>query len=303
MTPEKLLLVTKESPTVGFHRFSLLCSKERLGDLFCFFEGVDDPKYYSPRIPIYTKRKCQPIICGNKKAVVEIQQMLKGKSEYQQYKKAYFVDRDFDPPLENKDIYETPCYSFENLYVHCDCLSEILKTQFLLPENDSKYEDIRVLFEDELKKFSQVTLLFNAWYAALKQKKLERNLPSTNVNLEEKFPKEFISLSIGFIESGYDLEKITTLFPNAISISEKEIDQKMKELEVGFISDKLRGKYQFQFFDRFIRYIIESSNGKTQPLLSKKPKFNVDKNTIYTMFSSYARTPGCLIAYLSNFTE
>lgn len=299
MKPEDLLRKAENSSAVAFHKFVLLCKEDRKHDLFCFFEGRDS-QYYNSRIKFITTRNYHPISCGNKKSVLETYYQIKKSSTYSKYLKAYFVDRDFDPILANNDIYETPCYSVENFYVNSSCMSEILKNEFLLTEADNEYDSIMYLFNSELNKYNQSTILFNAWYAALKHKKNVENLKTTGVCLEEKLPKNFICLKIGSIISDYDFNKIKETFPEAIVITEEEIEVKRKDLLNGDISFKLRGKFQFTFLYEFLRYLIEDAN-KLKTILKRKTKFNADKASLRTQLSQYAITPKNLKEYLEKY--
>lgn len=298
MKPEELLEISEKSSAVAFHKFVLLC-KGRESDLFCFFEGRDS-QYYSSRIKTISKRKYQPISCGNKKSVIEVYDWLSSHSDYSKYPKAFFVDRDFDPLIGNNGIYETPCYSVENFYVNAECLSEILKNEFSLTEIDVEYNTILELFNTELNKHNECTIFFNAWYATLKQKKIKEKLSTTGVNLDDKLPKDFVCIKIGSISSNYDLDKIKSSFPNAINVTEEEVMSMQQELKKNCTSDNLRGKFQLMFYCEFLKYLIEDAN-KNKKILSKRTKFNVDRANIYTQLSQYAVTPNCLTKYLERF--
>lgn len=296
MKPEDLLKLTENTSTVAFHKFVLLC-KGRESDLYCFFEGRDS-QYYSPRIKSITKRKYHPISCGNKKSVIDVHKWLSTHTDYSKYPKVFFVDRDFDNKIGIAELYETPCYSVENFYVNAECLSEILKNEFGLTEIDVEYKSIITLFEKELDNFSQATLLFNAWYAALKTKKYKEGLKSTCVSLSDKLPNDFVCLKIGSITSNYDLQKIMDKFPDAIKVSEDEIKVESLKLNCAEIHQKIRGKYQFSFFYEFLRFIIDDANNK-KTILKKKTKFNIDKANMYGQLSQYAITTECLTNYLT----
>lgn len=298
MKPEELLELSEESSAVAFHKFVLLC-KGRENDLFCFFEGRDS-QYYGNRIRSITNRKYHPISCGNKKTVLETYEWLNTQSTYHKYLKTFFVDKDFDPFQLKDNVYETPCYSIENLYVNEECLSEILKNEFGLTEVDSEFPHIINLFRDELANHNQATVLFNAWYAALKETKAKENLKSTGVNLDHKLPKNFICLKIGLISSNYDLNKIKACFANAIEVTEEDVSKKRSELLAGATADKLRGKFQLTFYCEFLRFLIEDAN-TSQRILKRRTKFNVDKANIFTQLSQYAKTPNCLVTFLQKY--
>jgi hypothetical protein len=290
--------LAENSSAVAFHKFVILCNG-RENDLFCFFEGRDS-QYYCNRIKSITNRKYHPISCGNKKIVIDTYEWLNKQPIYNKYFKTFFVDRDFDPLQSKDNLYETPCYSIENFYVNEECLSEILKNEFGLTEVDSEFTQIIELFRSELANHNQATVLFNAWYATLKEKKAREKLKTTGVNLDDKLPKDFICLKIGSISSSYDLNKIKAYFTDAIEVTEEEVLVKQSELLFGSTADKLRGKFQLTFYFEFLRFLIEDAN-KNKKTIRRKTKFNVDKANIFTQLSQYAITPNCLVTYLKQY--
>ena len=77
-----------------------------------FFEGKDDSKYYYSRIRNLFQGTIQPIPCGNKESTLRVFEFIQKRPFYNAAKKAFFVDRDFDPSIAEKydgAIYETSC--------------------------------------------------------------------------------------------------------------------------------------------------------------------------------------------------
>jgi len=298
MNPLELLEMSTKTSTVAFHKFVLLCNG-RKNDLFCFFEGADS-QYYSMRIKQFVEKNYHPISCGNKKTVLETFHLLDNNTNYIDYPKAFFVDKDFDEPINDTKLYETLGYSVENFYVNKITFSEILKNEFKLTEADKEFQSLSNLFEEELNKFSWESLYFNAWYCALQKKKRENKLKTTGVNLDEKIPKDLFCLKIGSISSNCTFEKIKEAFPSAIEISKEDVDKAISELKSQDITLKLRGKYQMWFFYTFLQFLIADANSK-KTLIKEKTKFNVDRANIYSQLSHYALTPECLKTYLRKF--
>lgn len=298
MNPTELLELAKSTPTVAFHKFVLL-SRGKTNDLFCFFEGKDC-QYYSLRIKQIVKRNYHPISCGNKKTVLQTYNLFKNSEEYKSHLKAFFIDRDFDESIADSNVFETPCYSVENFYVNEYTISEVLKNEFLLTEADKEFETILNLFKRENEIFNNETLLFNSWYSALKTKKRKESLKSTNVSLDEKLPKNFICIRIGEIKSQYDLNLIKSTFPEAIEVSDIEVNQEMEKLRCDDLNTMLRGKFQMWFLYNFLQFLIEDANSKNT-ILKAKTKYRADKPNLCSNLSQYAFTPDCLIEYLSKF--
>jgi len=111
---------SRNKAQVAFHEFTL-STREFPTHLFCFFEGKDNA-YYVPRIKQFTTQYLHRLIAQ--------------KTEYDKYKVGFFIDRDFNKelPLIYPPIFETPCYSIENLYVSKDVFKEILINE-ILPSN------------------------------------------------------------------------------------------------------------------------------------------------------------------------
>ncbi|HZH39259.1 MAG TPA: DUF4435 domain-containing protein, partial [Bacillales bacterium] len=101
---------SREKAQVAYQEFAVSTRKGKDG-LFCFFEGKDNA-YYVPRIKRFTDNY-HPINCGGRDEVLDVYRLITIHSEYDKYKKAFFVDRDFNEPLppRNPPIFETPCYS------------------------------------------------------------------------------------------------------------------------------------------------------------------------------------------------
>jgi len=296
MNPKELISKARNSPTVGFHKFVLLHSEFKT-DLFCFFEGKDT-QYYFPRIFEHYGEEHHPIVCGNKKTVMQTFELV--SSKYKHCKTAFFIDNDYDDENDELEgVYKTPCYSIENLYCTENVLSRILKNEFMLNVLDEEYISVMKLFNNEQVDFHNATKLFNAWYATAKDK-AKRNDTIVNANLDERFPKEFVTLKIGNITQHYTLENILQKFPHAIQITQSEIDEYCKKFDFTNPTMKFRGKYEIEFFYKFLRYIIDDAN-TTKKILKTKSKFNVDQSQLLSQISQYSETPNCLIEYLKKF--
>ena len=304
--------VTKENlkkkcnkAVVALHKFLLLNARFPT-DLFCFYEGKDGP-YYFPRIQNFYNKDNHPIKCGNKKAVLKIHELTNNKKEYNKFKKAYFVDKDFDISIKGNyspSIYETPCYSIENLYTSDIVLKNILKNEFNLSEIDNEYKIIFDIFKLRQNEFHTASLLFNSWYACLKELVNEGKYKSTNVSLDSKFPKAYVTITLDDVKSNYDLIKIKTDFPKAIDCDDEKLKDKMLILEKSNQQKVFRGKYELDFFNTFVNLIISDAIQKRKSdrkYVTNGTKFRLDKSQFLTQLSGYAETPGCLINYLKSF--
>lgn len=291
---DKLLIEAHTSSCVAFHTFVLYTCKNNTC-FYCFFEGKDAP-YYFPRIKSFVnEHEVIPINCGGKSKVIEVYKIIKGISEYDKYIKGYFVDSDFDENTESyfhEDIYVTPCYSIENLYVTDYTIKEILKCEFNILETDTNFKYIIDFYNQQQSEFHEHSKLFNAWYACQKEK------PGCNITLENHFPNDIISIQIGNISSSYDINKLKSLYPDSVLISEEEIINKIERLSTSF-SNNLRGKFELIFLFNFIVFLIADANHKSRRVyIKRKTSFEVKHHLLLSQITQYAITPKCLKNYI-----
>ncbi len=300
MNVKDLISAKENSASVALHKFILLVNTFP-EDLFCFFEGKDSP-YFSPRIESDFEGEFHPINCKGKKNVIKLFELIEKKNEYDKYKKAFFIDRDFDQSIKSKyDIlYETPCYSIENLYSGLSTFKKILKSEFDLTEVDKEFQDCVALYQARQNEFHDTTLLFNAWYACLKVKALKEGV-STNVNLDNKLPKGFVVIRIEGISQNYDLDKIDETFTNSLAYDKQELQEKIEEFKQVDKRKVFRGKYEIEFVYEIIKALINDANDKKlKKYLKKRTKLNLDKAQIISQLSQYAETPDCLKEFINN---
>ena len=128
--------------------------------VFCFFEG-EDGKYYNRRIEDNLESSSFiSIPVGNKEQVLKLLNKL--SKEYSKVKKMFFIDKDFDESQpNNNDLYETPCYSIENLYIGKSSFERILKTVFNINSVDSRFNEYIKIYDCFFEEFHRIILDFN----------------------------------------------------------------------------------------------------------------------------------------------
>jgi len=152
------------------------------------------------------------------------------------------------------------------------------------------------IFQKRQKEFHKDTSLFNLLYFSAKRKAMENNT-IVNASLNDKFVKEFISFSFDSITSNYTLEDIRSKFPDAIEISEEEIETYKEDFYAKKPILRFRGKYEFEFMLKYINFIIDDAN-KTKSILNKKTKFRIDPAIALSQLSQYAETSSSLREFL-----
>lgn len=303
MTYLKTLRDSKNNPNIPYIEFTS-STRNRENHLFCFFEGKDNG-YYVTRVNRFTT-DYYPIICGNRKNVLKVHELIKNHSVYDRYKKAYFIDRDFNPPLPEYDppIFETDSYSIENYYCSLATFKEILINHFhLSPTSDEEYETCLTLYQERQAEFHQAVTLFNAWYACLIDMR-NQGTRIEGVQLDDKLPKQFqFRFSLDEITSNYDLDAIKALFPNAPEVPTEILNTKLAEFNACDQAKVFRGKYEMQFLSQMIKLLLEDSNKNGENrILKQEIKFPFGSQLsiaqAINVFQTYAETPPHLLEYL-----
>ena len=294
MTVEELRKARAESSNAAYIAFINHISLDKLG-LFCFFEGKDSP-YYISRVKSVFKGNYYPINCTGKSKVLKVYELINNHREYDVYKKGFFIDRDFDPSVSNEAIYETPCYSIENLYTTKLTFSEILKSELGFLETDEDFERCISVYESLQKDFHEAATLFNAWYACLIHIRHTTGR-QTGISLEGSLPKEFFTISLESISSNYDISAIKTKFPNATEVENESIERKIVEFSTQNKGQIFRGKFEIDFMLKILFALIEDSK-TSKRYISKPIKYNINHNQAISQFSQYAETPDVLMDYI-----
>lgn len=301
ITVQELIAEKEKAASVAYQSFVLLTSTNP-ESLFCFFENKDAP-YYHLRIKTNILSDFHYLSCGNKSMVLKTFDLIKQHKEYKKYKLAFFIDRDFDESLKNKfdEIYETPCYSIENLYCSSNSIKEFIKTDFQIGEENSLHKTIVELYTRLQTDFLNASLLFNAWYKLQKIKSKELNRKN-NVSLSESLIPSFIELSLEKITKKYSIETILEKYPDSLPYTTGELTAVIDELSASDLRLSLRGKYVFNFMTSFIRKLIEDgADANKQVVIKKKIKFNMDNSTAMTLLTTFAESPVCLTDFLKKY--
>lgn len=311
---------SREKAQVAVLEFALSTRKFST-HLFCFFEGKDND-YYVPRIRRFTDNY-YPIKCGGREKVLDVYRIIVNRPEYSRYKKAFFIDSDFNPPLAATvpPIFETPCYSIENFYVSPHVFKGILTNAFHVSEvNDpTKFDDCLALYTKQQAEFHEAISLFNAWYACLVDIKNETG-KETGATLGElsifkgkdkeggKKYLKFIDFTLQSVSADYDFERIKATFPEATDVPNDVLADKHEQFKRCNGSQVFRGKFEMQFLVKFIQLLIHDSLS-TKSVVKSKINFafgdasSMNNEQATNIFEGYADTPSNLIEYLRNVTQ
>lgn len=271
-----------------------------LYNIFVFFEGKDDFKYYCARLSLITgERVYKHYICQNKRNVIEIYRMINAKASKKNNEKLlYFIDRDFDKSNDlPHDIYVTPVYSIENFYVTDNAFKRIIKGELGFSDemNEEDKRDFEAGVSYLIEKRDEVInsmIYANAWYS------LQCNVK----NVGKQNPKLSAIKDFDIIKDVTNKDRLEEMVPFSVALSETDIENEMQYLREDPVG-RLRGKYFEQTIPFYINKLFEDSNKKkNRVIFSKRRKVNIviGKDNMISILSNYADVPEGLYQYILN---
>ena len=263
---------------------------------FCFYEG-EDGKYYDSRIRQKFDDKIMTFPVGNKKEVLKLLDKIKKAGLYEDVCTMFFVDRDYDVSKVgyNEDLFETPCYSIENLYVQQDCLLNILQSEFSFNEIDEDCKKCLQDFKHRETEFNNQMLEFNA-LVYLRRKKSDSN---RNFAFGSIKTSHLVQVDIDKITQSPKYDETIEKIKQKLQFEEEEIELAKNELiEKGSFSSNFRGKNQLDFFVEFIKKLkLLNDTGGYFSIKHSGIHINITANRLSEL-SQYAITPPSLELFL-----
>ena len=266
-------------------------------EVFLFFEGKDDFKYYFSRISPYLGNKSYgKYCCNSKNNVIKLHDMITKKtSNKYKNKLLYFVDRDFDRNESiSKDIYVTSLYSIENYYFTDNAIKNIIYgIMGISDEIKEDIEDFTIAFNALIKKREEIIeeiIYGNAWYS-LQIKKLDD---------KEKVPN-LSSIEDDKIKNLKKMIQLKELVQNAIELDEIEIHNEIEEIRKKPL-EKIRGKYFLQGLSPFFKKIFQDiGRSQNREFFPRRRRITFNLSDLLNEFSCYAETPNELNEYIKTF--
>lgn len=267
-------------------------------DIFLFFEGIDDYKYYWCRLsPFVGEKSYKKYNCKGKDNVISIYEMIKRKTEKKKKEKTlYFVDKDFDKEnIVPDEIYVTPTYSIENLYISDRAFKNMIIGEFGLSgemeEEDKKDSEIAVEYLISKRKDIIDSMIYaNAWYS-LQYNKTKYNQPHPKLSAIKEYH---------MIKNIKDKVILQNMVPNSIEVTDEELQKEIDYLRE-MPNERLRGKYFEQTMPNYIMKVFADSNKKqNREMFSKRRKININvgADNMISILSNYADIPDDLIVYI-----
>ena len=280
-----------------FLSYTLTKSSQKI---LLFFEGIDDFKYYCPRISfVCNDKKYKKYDCNCKKNVLRIHSMITNQTVKDNKSiTMFFVDKDYDDNSNiDNDIYITPTYSIENLYFTDWAIENMIRAEMGLSEHSKDDEnDFNVAYNYVINfrdKIIKDILYGNACYSLQIKKSHEIDGVKPNLSAIKRYD-DIANIS--------EFKDIKGKIKNYIEVSDDEIEEEYERLKSDAIR-YIRGKYMLEKMSKCIQKIEEESNkgaNHERHWFSKKRRMrlNTSESTLISDLSNYAETPRCLINYI-----
>jgi Protein of unknown function (DUF4435) len=304
MTSLDLLRAGRESYAVKWREFLRIFTRKPTS-LICIFEG-QDAKYYRPRIEmIANPPEWEVINSGGKDVAVKLYELISSSLTYSKAKTAFFFDRDFE--LRDKyptaaNVYLTPCYSIENLYVTESVMRRILRDEFGMnehSESDMDFDRCIGIFNARFAEFLDAVATLNAWIII--HRKRERESAARKLNLGNLNLNNLIIVDIKSVKQCYTLFDLEAAIPESMRLTPEEVGSEVLLFERASRQYFFRGKFQIYFMRVFLTKLRLdcSQQHPTCVAIKRSISFSVGGN-ILSELSPYAETPDDLRSFLAS---
>lgn len=306
MSRVETLIKSRSKESVKFFEFIRFVAKNP-DSTTVFFEGEDE-KYYSIRLnSIAPELKWHGVNAEGKRNVLGLRSLIRSHPEYKTYSCIFLVDADFDDNTslaDHEDVYVTPCYSVENLYISESTLERILSAEFKITKYGEDAEIFNKAIETYIntkQKYHACIVHFNVWIMAYR--KQEQTEPFEKLNINNVKFDQIADITLGDVSKNYDESKIPELFPVNSEPSQHYLDNAAKYFETHDPERHFRGKQQLEFFRIFLEKLKMDANSKSgKKVFSKKMRvvLNLTKANCLSELSNYADTPECLVSFIKS---
>lgn len=289
----------REKSRLGLeHKIRLFLKKEE--DIYCFVEGKDSVYYY-PKIRGHTEKNISFFDSNGRDNVIKIHKIIHELKRFSSFKILYFIDKDFNSDTISKTIYQTPCYSIENLYVHKNVVASILEYSWHIKKED--IEKAILLYEEAQNKYHLHALEINTFIKLQKLLSKERNqsikLNLNNINLDYVY-----KIDLEKVEKKRELSQLVMNFGKFLEYEEIHFQNIQQTFTEGSYCYEFRGKNELFFLEKYLNRLKEELGKKTiSQHFSKRYKIPGQVNEIMSTYSQYAEYPECMKSYIKKMIE
>ena len=255
-----------KSPHAVFHEFILELGKRHSDCYFLFFEGSEDPTFYSGFVlDRLADREYHDFVCHGRQGVIKVNELC-NRDGRAFNRSLFFIDKDHSNLLCPEEVlpprtFQTECYSFENHLVCKESFRRFWSERLHLRFNDSRYDFYIDLFEKlhqsffDRMKYLMAIVLIGRGIGTLPAAKLNLN----NVNLDNVLSIDFENAQIVWAKNGgRRFLSSSNMTASGIGVRGDMIRSILRK----YLHDLepksyVRGKYELWFFAKFLHLITK----------------------------------------------
>ncbi|MDI6002880.1 DUF4435 domain-containing protein [Cobetia marina] len=295
------------SESVAFISFTRYYAKKRV---VAFFEGEDE-KYYTSKInSILSSSSWSSVVCGGKKKVLAVRNVIRENEAYCNAVCMFFVDADFDNNKyiqECEDVYLTPCHSVENFYFSENLVRQVISAELKVYEEgdeSERYGKLLNLFNDLVVEYSKAIKPYNVMIDMF-QNALEKGALTGGLNLNNIQLDHIVNIDVNAakVTGLTDYNDARRLFPDLRGDIESIIF--IDRFGEGCNCKMYRGKENLEFLRIFLVNLKEDRCKKQNRFIFEnraKVGLQLTKGNTLTELNGYSDFPRCLREYISRFS-
>lgn len=273
--------------------------------LFCFVEGKTDSDYYMNIVQHNYTGNFVFIYCHNKKNLKKIFNKIYD-IDHSSYNLAFFCDRDYDESFDLDSIYETPCYSIENMYTQQEAFEKFLQYGIKLSKDSKSYANALEAYKEWFLQFHVAIRDFNCYACA--KNKFNRDGKLKHIDhFEKSLPNDFIHFKDYPIEITqlYNKDSLDARYHTEPHIPSEYISAASAELDSKDPGVWYRGKYEISAYIKFLKMLATDANSKTKMNIISEAKVSNQFNgqTFMSDFCQYSLVEEKLIDYIRSFSR
>jgi hypothetical protein len=296
-----------------FHLLIGMLPKTNDEDIFLFFEGDEDPAFYMPHVRAQVGEFIpHQFMCYGRAEVVKVYDLIRNDGRALT-KSFFFIDKDHNDIvgvgvnlIEKPEIFQTTWYSIENYLVHIDVVNaywtEILHLETTDERKNEMLRAFTILHEQFLRKMTLIMAIVLLGRGILGSQAVKLNL--NNITMDLIFKINYETLECKYKKAASEsLSKAT----NTPSISGKNYFPLLKKICRDFLETRkskevVRGKYELDFFVRFLSYFTTklASKSKSAQANVKRatPALQISQHNAVEILSPRISCPPDLLQYL-----
>lgn len=268
-------------PHAVFHQFLLLIGKASQDCQFLFYEGSEDPAFYTGHmLARLDGREYHEFVCNGRQGVLKVNELCSRDGRAAD-RAIYFIDKDHCDIMNPEEklpgqVFMTGYYSFENYLVCKQSFRRFWSERLHLHSGDPRYDDYLSLFE---RLHDSFLLRMHVLMAiVLIGRGIDKSPPAklnlNNVNLEKVIALDLVKGRVHWMQNGgKHFLASSNMTASGIQVRGDAIRTVFRAYLRGRDPKSfVRGKYELWFFVRFLSLISRELSDRVRARAARLPR-------------------------------